>query len=208
MKLQPLIALIIAVLLISTCTTSLTGNSSETSNGVTVVARAGGVEGCAPPHSRVFFIPASYKPLDPKMYDSALTDTSGKFLFEVPDGDYNLFCYGSDGLSAMMQLSVNTSDVYGDTLFKKLSVPGSIKGTIPFADEDPGLSYFFIEGSMFFTQADPDGHFYLDSIPEGIYTLKHFSVSSIKTNQVVSHESTSLIKVSSDSLTVIKWRSQ
>jgi hypothetical protein len=208
MRLHSTILFITGVILICTCTTSLTGNSSETNNGVTVVARAGVIEGCAPSYSTIYLIPGTYRPFDPKLYDSVHTDTSGKFLFEVSDGNYNMFCYGCDGLSAMVRVSVNDTIVSGDTIFETLSVPGSVQGHIPSAADGVALSYFYIEGSTFFTRVGQDGYFHLDSIPEGNYTIKQLSVvNSIKfTSDTLSYEMTSTVKVSSDSVTVLKLR--
>jgi hypothetical protein len=202
-----IITFVTGILLINTCTTSVTGNSSETSNGIIVVARANYIECKVPPYSSLCLFRADYKLLDEISYDSAQTDSSGKFSFTVTGGSYNLFCYGKNGLRSLTRVSVNDTVVSGDTLKDILSMPGSIEGYVPFT----GIhSYLYLEGSTFFTYVNSNGYFRIDSIPEGVYNVKQLSTGKVNfstgLSDTLSYEITSSVKVVSDSLVTIKWR--
>jgi hypothetical protein len=208
MKLFKIILLISLVILNTSCTSPVAGNSSETNNGVVVVAGAGIVKGKAPPYTSMYLIKENYQPFEAVNFDSAFTDSTGEFRFTAVGGAYNLFLYGNTGLRLLLKIALNEKTLTYDTLYDTLSLPGSVEGL----SSSPQFrsSYLFLEGSTFFTKVDSNGYFRLDSIPEGEYTLKQLASSDIKnispeTKDTLGYELTSIIKIRSDSIVTLKW---
>jgi hypothetical protein len=208
MKWFEIILLIALVILNVTCTSPVAGNSSETNNGVVVVATAGNVKGKAPPYTSTYLFGEHYQPFEAINFDSVLTDSTGEFEFNARSGNYNLFLYGSTGLRSLIKISLNESSGISDTVYDTLLRPGSVEGNIP--TEQFSSSYLYLEGSAFFTTVDRNGYFRLDSLPEGSYTLRLFSNSATKISpdsvDTLSLELTSTVKIRSDSLVRLKWR--
>jgi hypothetical protein len=187
----------------------LSGNSSETTNGVTVIAKTGGIEGVAPPYASLYLIEDTYDPLSGEPFDSVKTDTTGIFRFTSVNGGFNLLCRQSDSLQAYIHLHIGgaTNDTLRETLFP----PGSMEGYVP-RDGDSLFSYLFLEGTPFFTIADQSsGYFRIDNIPRGRYTARLYSLKSTEIvitpiTDTLSSETATMIDIVSDSVVTLPWR--
>jgi len=209
------IASVMAAVLFWSCGSgNIAGNSSETTNGLTIVARAGIIEGTAPSFSSLYLFDDFYDPLSGMPFDSIKTDTTGAFSFQVSGVRYNLFCYGVNGLRSRVHLTMNAESLENDTIRDTLREPGSIKGyTPPGTDMYPHKAYLYLEGTPFITVADSlSGYFRIDEIPEGQYTLKLVEEINIDQSVVpygldtLSQESTKYINVKRNSVLPVEWK--
>jgi hypothetical protein len=190
----------------------LSGNSSETTNELTVMAKKDGIEGLAPPYASLYLIKDTYDPLSGEPFDSITTDTAGIFRFTTENGGYNLFCRQSDSLQAYVHLQIGGTLPNNDTLRETLFPPGSMEGYAPRDDDSLVTSYLFLEGTPFFTIADrSSGYFRIDNIPRGRYTARQYSLKSAEIiitpiTDTLSSESSTIIDIVSDSVVTLPWR--
>lgn len=190
------------MMIVTACGTSLTGNSSETNNGITVVAQNGTIRGKAPSYSSVFLYSNTYNPFNGLPGDSVITGESGEFKFVIQAGNYNLFCYSNGNLGAFIRISSRTFTDTGftyvnDTIYNTLLPTGKLQGYSPYTDKNRYTSYLYIVGSPFIVPADSSGYFYLEGIPAGMYTIKRYSFTQdyLQTPEFISDEFTTTINV-------------
>ena len=190
------------MLIVTACGTSLTGNSSETNNGITVVAQSGTISGKAPPYSSVFLYSNTYNPFNGLAGDSVITGESGEFKFVIQAGNYNLFCYSNGNLGAFIRISSRTITDTGfvdvnDTIHDTLLPTGKLQGYSPYKNTNGYTSYLYIVGSSFIDAADSSGYFLLEGIPAGMYTIKRYSFVQdyLQTTEIVKDEFTTTIKI-------------
>ena len=213
-RLTILIPVMIAVLVWSCGTGNIAGNSSETTNGLTVIARSGTIEGTAPPFSSLHLFVDYYSPFSGIPLDSVITDSTGIFSFRAPETRYNLFCHDENGMRSYVRLTMNAVSPINDTIRDTLKTSGSLEG-YAFTGTDSHLksSYLYLEGSPYFTVADSvSGYFRIDDIPEGRYTVRLFKKITVDEaiapyeHDTVSQESPKVIDVKSDSVLTVEWR--
>jgi len=205
-------AALLSLLLFTTCGVNpLSGNSSETTNELTVVVKTGGIEGIAPPYASLYFIEDTYDPLSGKPFDSIATDTTGIFRFIAVNGNYNLFCRQTDSLQAYMHLQIGGTFSVNDTIRDTLYPPGNMEGYAPCDEGTSVTSYLFLEGTPFFAIANrSSGYFRIDNVPQGRYTARRYSIKSSQivitpTPDTISSESVTRIDIVSDSIVTLPW---
>ena len=214
----PVIASVMTVVLLLSCSTGdIAGNSSETTNGLTVVARGGSIDGTAPPFSSLYLFEEKYDPFSGKHFDSVKTDTTGVFSFQVPEAGYNLFCNAENGKRAQVHIIMNADpesgdtgkdhNIFRDTIHDTLKIPGNVAGYIPaWAKKNLLMSYLYLEGTPFFAFVDSvTGYYRIEDIPEGRYIIRLYTAVPYHIPDTLSYESAKVISVKSDSTLSLKW---
>jgi hypothetical protein len=203
-----IVCIVAAFFLIISCTVSLTGNSSETNNGIIIVASNGIIEGKAPPNSSVYLYRTNFDPIVEINCDSIQTDLSGDFHFRVQNGNYHLFCYGNNRYASYT--TVSTGSIYGgsDTLYDTLRKTGNLQGNLSNGQNNKLEKSVYLEGSPYYAIPDSNGYFELRNIAEGQYTIKMFSYNKkdmdpIAVTDTISREISTVVNVVSDTTTTV-----
>lgn len=190
--------------LIITCNISLTGNTSETTNGITVIASKGKIEGTAPPYSSLSLYRSNYEPFLVQSYDSAETDSTGTFSFLVQNDVYNLFCTATNGDKSLINI-LSDRNSSGDTINETLIKPGILQG---YSRNKQYGSYIFLKGSPFYAITDTSGFFKISGIPKGQYSLQiiiyKYAPQPVHSD-TVSQLNTSTVIIESGDTTTIEW---
>ncbi len=157
-------------LLTARCSTQIAG--VETTNGCTVVATAGAIEGIAPPLSRAFLCNAGYIPyIDSGIGIGTAADGKGAFQFSAPPGNYTIFIIGPTGEAA--GIAITSPDSAGAGAVSKqqqLLYPGAVSGTV--SNTTPDTLLVFLAGMCHYQVVFTTAAFYLQNVPEGTYILK------------------------------------
>jgi hypothetical protein len=188
---------------------NVAGNSSQTgSSGVTVASVNGVVSGTTSSNARISLYVWDYVVKSDKAVfsDTVYADETGKFSFEtVADAYYNLLVVDTDGkMGFIRNIPVFKTSVF-DTSLEKIEKPGTLKGI---AYDRSGRSFaralVRMKGAPFFSRADNDGSFTLDTLPSGPQKIEVVNdmIVSMLTELVDSTE----IKVVPDSIVV--WDKQ
>lgn len=181
------------------------GNSSQTgSSGVTVASVNGVVSGTATSNARISLYVKDFVVKSDKAVfaDTVYADEAGKFLFDtVADAYYNVLVADADGnMGFIRNIPVFKTAVF-DTSLEKIEKPGKLKGTAYNKSGNPFANALVrMKGAPFFTRADIDGSFTLDTLPSGpqIIEVVNDLIVSMITELVDSTE----IKVVPDSVVV------
>ncbi len=147
------------------------GNSSETTNGVTVVASAGSLSGETVPGAFVGLYARDYVAyLNLGFSDTMVAAANGEFAFGgLEPGYYNLLVMTADSQSAGLVAGVPVStDSSFETGIDSLTAPGSIRGTVA---GGKSWAVAFIRGTPFTDLAKADGSFEMRGVPEGTYMV-------------------------------------
>ncbi|MBN1759214.1 MAG: hypothetical protein JW863_12890 [Chitinispirillaceae bacterium] len=163
-----------------TCTPSVSG--VETTNGFTVVAAAGSIEGTAPPYAQVFLFDTAYVPyLDQGTGLGTSVDSDGRFAFAVAPGVYNILVIEQDGSEAgILQKTVSSERSGNDTPVKSnLARTGTIRGAIAVTSGETILVY--LAGTSYYRVLSGFSSFSFSSLPPGTGWLR-FAVLTSREN--------------------------
>jgi hypothetical protein len=208
MIIHKLVRVLFAVLisLLALCQSGdVAGNSSQTgSGGVRVASVNGVVSGTTSSNACISLYVWDYVVKSDKAVfsDTVYADETGKFLFEtVADAYYNLLVVDTDGkMGFIRNIPVFKTAVF-DTSLEKIEKPGTLKGI---AYDRSGKSFaralIRIKGAPFFTRADNDGTFTLDTLPSGPHIIQ--VVNDMVVSMVTVLEDSTEIKVVPDSVVV------
>ncbi|MBD3344147.1 MAG: hypothetical protein GF401_03690 [Chitinivibrionales bacterium] len=181
------IALLLCTMLLSCSVSELAGNSSDTQNGVTVIACNGSLEGSAPSGTQLELYPVTHNPVT----DSAASITgriaaasNDSFRFEsISDGNYNLLCTKPAGENMLFLKSITIAPGTVDTLHGTLEPPGDILGMEgQTASSDSVTWHVLIMGSPFQAAVSREGNFNLAGLPAGTHRLDLLGVSMVTEN--------------------------
>jgi hypothetical protein len=181
------------------------GNSSETNNGITIIAMRGTIEGKAPANSKIFIYKNDYNPVLNKpdnSTDSTITNSGGFFSFRVNTGNYTVLCKDTIGLLSFSAISIDTQSLKNDTLIDTLKIPGIFQGsTTEHKSTDSLHSYGYIKGSPFMSQIDKSGECTITELPEGEYHLSfiklNISFGPVTILDTIENKAIKTIKISS-----------
>jgi hypothetical protein len=156
------------------------GNSSETTNGVSVSASAGAMEGRTIPAASVGVYETSYNPFkDSGFSHVTVADDSGAFRFSgLANGTYNLIVITRDSLRAEC---VRRIPVFDDSLFESavdtLGEPGAVEGTVKTDDGTLVVrAVGFIRGPPFRAMTADSGSLVLPLVPAGNYEIEFWVI--------------------------------
>ena len=151
------------------CTPSVSG--VETTNGFTVVATCGTIEGTAPPYAQVFLFDTAYIPyLDRGFGFGTSVDIDGAYSFSVAPGTYNILVIDREGSQAGLLQKTVASETLPD---KESEVPeknlltetGTVSGTV--AAESGTTLLVYLAGTGYYRLLTGTTPFTLYSVPSG-----------------------------------------
>jgi hypothetical protein len=204
-RVEKLLAVII-LLFYSNCTDNVAGNSSETNNGVTIIASNNTIEVNGSTIFKAYLFTANYNPINRTTgyCDSTLADSTGTFSFHVGTGHYNVLCIGKDGNQSFADILVsgnNQTDTIYDTLLSTGDCSG--KSTI-YASTQAAQYYVVIPGSPYKSEIDGSGNFMLSNVAPGQYALSLFS-NDLLIPIPTTVETVKIITVKSDTTIQVQW---
>ncbi len=181
------------------------GNTSETTNGVTLSRSGPGVQGRTRPYVFVGIYSSDFVP--PHEWgtaDSVRADSAGAFSFDsLANGTYNLIARDSATITAVLHNNVVLdSDAVFIPQAKDFSPTGTLDGLL--RDHDSTVfpfSYCFLVGTPFHTVSDDNGYIRYDDLPSGTYTV---GIPTLSASQSLGQPGTyeeKQLDVVSDSLT-------
>ncbi len=156
------------------------GNSSETTNGVSVSASAGVIQGRTIPAASVGIYEFTYNPFtDSGFSHDTLADDSGAFRFgDLAHGSYNLIVIAQDSLRAECVRGIPVFDDSSyDSTVDILGEPGSVEGTVTSQNGLPVTrAVGFIRGTSFRAMTGPGGSLLLPLVPAGNYVIEFWVI--------------------------------
>jgi hypothetical protein len=179
-----MVSIVLFLFLFITCApdTQVTGNSSETINGIRIASGNRAITGKTRAFATVDIYSKDYWPhiaIDSQRHSDFIyvkslhTGKNGSFSFiDLRSGSYNVivsdsskseFCY----ISKLDVLSDTTIHYVSDSLFKS----GSIQGTISKDTIFNKTAIIFIPGTPYYVETNKDGSFMIENIPKGTFSL-------------------------------------
>ncbi len=178
-------AALCAALALTRCSTVgpvASGNSSETTNGVSVSASAGVIQGRTLPGASVGIYELAYNPFkDSGFSQDTLADDSGAFRFGgLADGSYNLVVIAKDSLRAECIRGIPVLDDSSyDSAVDTLGEPGSVEGTVKSEDGTPvARAAGFIRGTPFRAMTGSGASLVLPLVPAGNYVIEFWVIEA------------------------------
>jgi hypothetical protein len=182
------------------------GNTSETTNGVTLVRSGDDIRGRTRPFAFVGIYSSDF--VGPKVWgtsDSTVADLVGAFSFESPaHGTYNLIARDpATGMALRYQNLIVDSDSIYITEGGDFSPTGVLVGVL--RDKDSTIfpySFCFLVGTPFYTVSDSLGKIRYDDLPAGEYTVGIPTISAVEEPGRPGTYEEKRFHISSDSTTI------
>lgn len=153
------------------CTNNVSG--VETTNGVTVVATSGSIEGTAPPFANIYLFDTSYIPyINSGTGIATAADANGLFRILAAPGAYNVLALNPyyDEAGVISPAVINgESDNSSQT--KRMQRVGSLRGSVLNGSVEGGSTLVYLSGAGYYCVVNGSGTFSFNMVAPGPYRL-------------------------------------
>jgi|GEM_PF-1417691 len=153
------------------CTNSVSG--VETTNGVTVVATSGSIEGTAPPFANIYMFDTGYIPyINSGTGIATAADVNGSFRILAAPGVYNVLAlnpyYDEAGVISPAVISGASGN---SSQTKRMQRVGSLRGSILNRGDDNSSTLVYLSGAGYYCVVNGSGMFSFNMVAPGSYRL-------------------------------------